>query len=245
MMKKIAGTLLMLFSLNGLFAQSCAVSVDSLKGQYKGDCKNGKADGIGTATGTDTYTGSFKNGYPDGEGKYSWKNGSWYEGQWKKGLFDGKGTLSKIDESKKDSLIIVSGFWKKGKYTGAVEKPYTITAITNNFNNISFRKLNNTQSEISIVVKCITSGASDVANVHLPKPKLVSMETLKGRFQQQVTDESSSLISNSYTFRQVSFPFHAVFSFETPSMYQNLHVEKIEVEILETGNWYMQLNIDN
>src|SRR5664279_1389178 len=85
------------FFLTHTFAQPCEVNIDSLKGQYSGDCKKGKAEGQGTATGIDSYTGSFKNGYPEGQGKYTWKNGNWYEGEWKKGLYEGQGTLSVAD----------------------------------------------------------------------------------------------------------------------------------------------------
>ena len=55
-----------------LFSQNCFVAVDSLKGQYTGDCKNGKANGTGTVKGIDSYAGSFKNGYPNGVGTYTW-----------------------------------------------------------------------------------------------------------------------------------------------------------------------------
>ena len=72
------------FFTTGLLSQSCAVSVEALKGQYTGGCKNGKAEGTGTAAGIDSYTGSFKNGYPDGQGKYTWRNGDWYDGFGKK-----------------------------------------------------------------------------------------------------------------------------------------------------------------
>jgi hypothetical protein len=95
-------------------SQSCEVKVDSLKGQYSGGCKNGLANGNGTATGTDSYRGNFKNGYPDGEGKYTWKNGSTYEGSWKKGVFDGMGTLKKVSNT--DDTIDMSGFWSEGTY---------------------------------------------------------------------------------------------------------------------------------
>ena len=244
-MKTTVFTLLLLFFLYGLQAQSCTVRVDSLQGKYSGECKKGKADGMGTAIGVDTFTGSFKNGFPDGAGKYTWHNGDWYNGQWKNGVFEGRGTLYKKDALHPDSLIIISGYWKKGQYTGAYEKPYTITALTNNFNDINFRKLNNTKTEFSIIVKSITSGASTLGDVHLPKPRLTGIQPLLGRFEQQVSDESSSLMHNQYTFRKVSFPFHAIFSFETAGKGENLHTEKIEVEIMEMGNWYLQLSIDN
>ena len=63
------------FIVTPLLSQPCSVSVDSLKGEYNGDCKKGKAEGKGTAVGIDSYKGNFKNGYPNGEGKYIWKNG--------------------------------------------------------------------------------------------------------------------------------------------------------------------------
>ena len=74
-MKQILFYFLTIFITPTVLSQSCDVKVDSLKGQYTGGCKNGEANGNGTATGTDSYTGNFKNGYPDGEGKYTWKNG--------------------------------------------------------------------------------------------------------------------------------------------------------------------------
>jgi hypothetical protein len=226
-------------------AQSCTVSVAALNGTYSGDCKNGKADGTGTATGTDSYTGSFKNGYPDGEGKYTWKNGNTYDGFWKKGLFEGKGTLKKTDDTKTDSLIIITGFFKKGKYIGQYENPYVVTALTNNINDLNTRKLNNARSEITITLKSITAGGATLSNPVMPKPKLINIQEITGRFDQQVNDESSSMVSNRYTLRGVKFPYHAIFSFETSDATKTLHTEKIEVEILESSNWFIQVGIDN
>jgi len=42
--------------------------VPALQGTYDGGCKNGMAQGKGTARGTDTYMGFFKNGLPNGKG---------------------------------------------------------------------------------------------------------------------------------------------------------------------------------
>ena len=226
-------------------AQPCIVTVNALKGSYKGDCRKGKADGMGTATGTDTYTGNFKNGYPDGEGKYTWKNGSTYDGFWKNGLFDGKGTLSKIDDSKTDSLIVITGFWKKGQYTGKYEKPYVVTPLTNNISDINIRKLNTGRAEIILNVKSITSGGTSLSNPIIPKPQLTDIQYIEGRFDQQANDETSSLATNKYTLRGVKFPFHAILTFETTGTSAKLHVEKIEVEILESNNWFIQVSIDN
>ena len=243
MKKQILLYFVSLFSTTGLLSQSCNVSVDSLKGQYTGDCRKGKAEGKGTAIGIDSYAGNFKNGYPDGQGKYTWKNGSWYEGFWKNGLFEGQGTLNKINNDEPHSAVVLTGFWKKGKYIGRYEKPYIVSSLTNNISDINIRKLNSTTSEITITVKSITGGASTLSNPALPKSRLIDIQTIEGRFDQQVTDETSSTITNKYIFRKVTFPFYAILSFETTGT--KLQAEKVRLEIFENCDWYVQVSIDN
>jgi hypothetical protein len=242
-MKQILFYFITIFITTTALSQSCDVYVDSLKGQYTGGCKDGEANGNGTAKGTDSYIGNFKNGYPDGEGKYTWKNGSTYEGSWKNGLFDGVGTLNKVDNTTGKS-IVMSGFWKKGNYVEKHDKPYVVHILTNNITDASVRKINTNGSEVTINVKCITGGASNVMNQHLPKARLVDIQQIEGRFEQQVADESASLISNKYTLRNVTFPFYAIFSFETKND-TKFDSEKVGVELFEDGTWNIQVNIDN
>jgi hypothetical protein len=244
MKKQILLYLLSFFSGTSLLCQNCIVSIDSLKGQYIGECNKGKADGKGTAIGADSYTGYFKKGYPDGEGKYIWKNGSWYEGSWKNGLFEGWGSLTKITEIKRDSTVTLTGLWEKGKYIGKYEKPYVVRSLTNNINDISIRKLNSTESEITITVKSITGGASTLTNnAVLPKSRMVDIQIIEGWFEQKITDETSSLVTNKYIFRKVTYPFSAIISFETVGL--KLPVERVEIQLFENANWYIQVNIDN
>lgn len=243
MKKQILLYFILLFLTTDLLSQSCSVNVDSLKGQYIGDCRKGKAEGKGTAIGIDSYTGNFKNGSPDGYGKYIWKNGSFYEGLWKNGFFEGQGTLQKVNNNKQDSADVLTGFWKKGKYIGRYEKPYIVHSITNNISDINIRKLNSTTSEITITVKNITGGASSLSNTLLPKCRLINIEPIEGRFEQLITDETSSSITNKYIFRKVTYPFYAIFSFETIGA--KLQVEKVGVELFENCDWYVQVSIDN
>src|ERR1700712_4901624 len=122
-MKTISLLLSLVLFVNITSAQTtaCSVALDSLKGTYEGECKNGKAEGFGKATGADNYEGTFKNGLPEGTGTYKWQNGDWYTGTWKKGLMDGKGEYySKVLNSRKH------GFWKKNIYKGEYEKPYEL-----------------------------------------------------------------------------------------------------------------------
>jgi len=242
-MKKALLHLIILFSIKDSLAQSCVVSVQELVGQYAGGCKKGKADGQGMAVGTDKYIGAFTNGQPHGRGKYEWKDGGSYDGQWKLGLFDGSGTLKRPHETKRDSMIVVQGFWKKGKYVGLYEKPYLVNMLTNNITDVNVRKLNNTHSQIIVTVKSVTGGAASNSGVALPKTRLTNIEVIEGRFEQQLADETSSPISNKYSFRQVTFPFYAVLTFAATGTF--LPPEKIRIEVRESGNWYVQVAIDN
>jgi hypothetical protein len=109
---------------------------------------------------------------------------------------------------------------------------------------VNVRKLNDKESEITINVKCITGGASDIGHTYLPKARLVNIQQVEGRFQQEVSDESASLVSNKYIFRNVTFPFHAIFSFETQNE-AKFDSERVGVELFEDGKWNIQVNIDN
>jgi hypothetical protein len=229
------------FFLTHTFAQPCEVNVDSLKGLYSGDCKKGKAEGRGTATGIDSYTGSFRNGYPEGQGKYTWKNGNWYEGEWKKGLFEGQGTLSRADSSKSSGIRVLAGFWKKGTYLGAYEKPYVVHVLTNSISDVNIRKQNCTTGEVTFIIKSITGGASSLGNPNLPKPILVDIQAIQGRYDQEVRDESSSKVFNKYIFRGITYPFYAIFSFQVND---KLTTERVGIEFSENCNWYVQVSID-
>src|SRR5688500_4937365 len=94
---------------SNVYAQDCLVALESIKGTYEGGCDKGKANGKGKASGSDTYEGEFKNGLPEGQGKYNWKNKSFYVGSMKKGLRDGKGEMHYILTSGYDSTV--TGFW--------------------------------------------------------------------------------------------------------------------------------------
>ena len=223
--------------------QECQVKADSLMGTYSGGCKNGLAEGTGTATGTDTYTGSFRKGWPEGEGKYTWKNGSCYEGSWKHGKRDGKGTYQTTNTGNDSVTLITAGYWKDDKYTGNFLNPYNVELFTTNVSEFSIRKLNSTTPEITINVKSVTGGASNLFNPSFPKTRLINIEILEGKFEQRVNDENSSKFVNNYTLKQVTFPFHAIFSFETENAKRQ--VERVGVEILESANWYIHAMVEN
>jgi len=133
---------------------NCRVLLKEISGSYHGGCKDGLADGKGTASGEDSYTGTFKNGLPEGKGVYKYKNGNMFFGYWKNGLKNGKGEFKNLIDGK---ATIVKGYWKDGDYVGITEpdEEYRITNLTaienykiknekgdRDFIEISFEKVN-------------------------------------------------------------------------------------------------------
>jgi hypothetical protein len=212
-------------------AQDCTVTVDSLVGKYTGDCKKGKAEGMGRAEGKDTYVGMFKAGRPDGQGKYSWKSGNWFEGQWVKGLQDGEGTMVyKLPH--KDS--IVTGFWKKGKYIGLYEKPYLIHKRSQHITDVTCKKENNTMPQIRLFLNSETGGLTTSFNSQpVTKPEISDIQVTVGTFLRRVVNDSHAK-KTEYLLEAVSFPFRAMFTV-------NNGFDFFEIEILEAGNWSVEV----
>lgn len=111
--------------------QSCKVLDPDIATFYKGDCKDGFANGQGIAQGRDLYKGGFKNGQTHGEGKYTWGQLSeWTDEAWEgffyKGERTGFGTLTYGPNSKRRPIqtsphvrqseqVRLIGIWISGK----------------------------------------------------------------------------------------------------------------------------------
>lgn len=115
------------FALNQLntFSQdACKVLIPEISGKYKGDCKNGLADGKGVAEGKDKYVGKFKKGLPNGQGVYTWSTGEVYNGSWREGRKQGDGEYT-FKSNGIDSTTI--GTWKDDVFARKrVQSPYTV-----------------------------------------------------------------------------------------------------------------------
>ncbi len=219
-----------------LFGQeTCKVSLVSISGKYEGQCKKGKADGEGTAEGIDKYTGTFKDGLPSGKGTYYWKNGDSYSGEWLKGKMEGQGTKTIKRNGKADS--IVNGFWKKDIYAGKYEKPYIISAQTNQIARIEVRKIsqdqiNNITIELSNTSGGVPSlGVSAIGN----KASLSDIIILSGAYLRTVNMNDGPK-GTTLKLLEVTFPFKARYK---------IGAQEMTIEILEPGDWLINAFLNN
>lgn len=207
------------------YSQNCKVSIPSISGTYEGECKSDKANGKGKSIGVDTYEGNFKNGYPEGEGKYAWKDGNWYEGNFKAGLRSGIGTLHYSRVDKPDSSL--SGYWAKDKYLGKYEYPYKVLSTSYMVKSASVSVGDkNDIPQIVILLSSVTGGSVDLHG-SIPKPILTSIDIKNGSYinKQEVTTLEKT---NMYTLTNVIFPFSAVF---------RIGGDDVAVDFNNSGNW--------
>jgi hypothetical protein len=235
-MKQLLFLLVLSTSITHVSAQNseCKVLLDSIKGSYTGECKNGKAEGTGTAIGTDTYAGEFKNGKPEGKGKYTWANGDYYFGGWKKGLKDGKGELH-LPVNGVDSVIY--GYWSKGVYKGKYERPYIIHNTSSNIGRIDVSKIKSGSSKITIEVLS-SIGSGTVTSTNSTSNQGVAAATSVGAASlTEIRLQAGSYISKFVTklsnkeinvLQNVIFPFKAILVFGN---------SMVELEILEDSEW--------
>lgn len=89
--------------------QNCKVLFPALDSIYMGECKKGLANGSGEAWGKFYYKGKFVNGYPHGEGRAEYRDGTVYTGSWKDGLRNGQGTVTFRENG---NLVEKTWIWK-------------------------------------------------------------------------------------------------------------------------------------
>jgi hypothetical protein len=133
---------------------SCKVLLEKISGKYSGKCLNGLANGKGKSIGEDTYIGNFKDGLPDGKGKYVYKNGDNFFGYWKDGKKDGKG---KFEYSLNGEKCFLIGYWKKDEYVGVTEPGvlYRVSSSSGiiNYNVEKVKSVDMQNKEISFSIK--------------------------------------------------------------------------------------------
>lgn len=188
---------------------------------YKGDCKNGLAEGKGDASGRDHYVGEFKKGLPHGKGTYEWSTGEVYEGDWRRGLRQGSGEFFFIENGKDTTL---SGRWLKDEFVGSNSKeaPYKIIYKYNigRLNFINYGASKGAGNDIRIK---ILRGIAEVS---------VSGLTING-------DSGSMWTEGDFVgFRNVEFPFTGKIIFSAPNAFNAATLaSELEFVINQLGKW--------
>jgi len=214
-----------------VFSQDCTVSMESLKGSYTGECKKGKADGKGKATGTDTYEGEFKSGLPNGEGIYTWKNGNVYSGHFSKGMMDGKGHLLIKRSNASDS--IVDGYWKKDMYAGKYESPYKVYSKGSGIDQLDISYKRDENRRLIINVSNTSAGAASFGGGSR-SAKVDNIIMFSGSIgRMDVTSSGPKNIQS--TVYDVLYPTR---------MKIVIGGDEIEVEFYETGTYTLNVNIN-
>lgn len=216
-MKYVAAILLFLITSISVAQQTCEVKLAEIKGNYTGDCENGKASGKGKSVGTDEYEGDFKDGYPEGKGMYIWKDGHYFIGSFKKGKKEGKGDM--YYEGAKGDDSVITGYWKKDKYVGHYENKYEVVASTTHIGKVNFSLLNEKGDDILITVHQLRDIAINISSI------TILADQYNNKTSQQLSNSSITNITD------VVFPFRAIFYLSNGESVDLLFNEKGDYDV--------------
>ena len=200
----------------------CKVLMPSIAGAYSGDCKKGLASGKGIAQGIDHYDGQFIKGLPQGNGIYTWANGSYYQGQWAKGRKEGIGKMV-YRTSDRDS--VVTGYWNNDRFTGKiVYSPYSITR-NRGVVRFGFRKI--TDSGDDILIKIYLGG---------------ELNTNIEEFSMAYDSGSEFQMGSSVGIQNIQFPLTVKITYRTWNQFHSSQSDvTFEFELFEPGKWELTL----
>lgn len=205
------------------FAQNCKVLDPDLAGVYTGECKSGKAEGLGKAVGTHTYEGEFKGGLPDGIGTYSDEKGNSFKGGFKKGKREGEGVA--VLKSETGETTTITGFWKKDVYIGQYEYTYKVINKTYMVSSVSttFEPANSIPT-IEVNLESVTGGSVDIHG-DIPKPTLSETIFLKGSYQ-NINAITTQQKRNTYILQNLIYPAFVIFKIGSEEVQINFNEQK-------------------
>ncbi len=212
-------------------AQNCKVDLPEINESYEGECKSGKADGIGIAKGkVDKYEGQFTKGKPNGRGTYTWADGHYYVGEWKNGIKEGQGEMHYKTTEGNDSLI--TGTWKKDKQI-ANEKPYDVLLKTQNITKLQVTNTTSNDNQIVFEISNTSAGLGAMTSGSTSPMKVTDFQILQGVY----TDVVQSNTANKSITRIINpvFPFRIRLSFSN---------ESLDILFKEKKNWNVKIEFN-
>lgn len=231
--KHTASFICMIIIAGNLAAQDCGVEKAELKGTYTGDCKKGKANGKGKATGKDSYEGDFKSGLPEGEGVYKWQNGNEFMGYFVKGMKEGKGKLIYKRVNNTDSLV--EGFWKKDIYVGKYEHPYRVINRSKLVTDVEVEYKSDPYNKVTFFITNTSGGAALADGPELPKLKVDEIQAMTGAYGRLFHNETHAKKTES-VIEDIRFPFR---------MKATIGTEEVEIEFREPGTYVVNLRVND
>lgn len=226
---------------NNVYAQdeTCKVLSADLKSFYKGECKNGLANGEGEAKGIiNHYTGTFKNGKPNGKGTCYYGDSIFYSGNFQDGIKEGKGELHYLQTGQPDSVI--KGYWSGDEFRG---KKYTTYNLSGSIPfarmeiNPSSQSGNSISFEISTTTGSPTgsftgSGAGGSGYILTLVELTAYPENAVLPFFTRIEDARKSI----YTFKLMNFPTTLRARFSTG--------DNFELELYKAADWKVRIALN-
>jgi hypothetical protein len=199
----------------------CKVLLPALDSVYAGGCKNGLAHGAGEAWGRFHYTGRFVAGYPQGQGRAEYPDGSVYDGAWKKGMRNGKGTFSFMEKGQPVEKVYS---WDNDTIRSEI-KPPPYKVITQR--NISRLRVFRQGEGNSVWFYPNSTGgvATDLVDVQL------------------IGSSGKELnINPKLGYEEVTFPFRGSIRYKAWNQLRTTQFEiLLEIEVSEPGNWVVEI----
>lgn len=200
---------------------TCKVLLSALDSVYVGDCKKGLADGSGEAWGKFYYKGKFVSGYPQGQGRAEYRDGTVYDGSWKKGLRNGKGTMTFMENGQ---TVEKTWIWENDTRQKEVLAP-AYKVIT---------KRNITRLNV------FSQGEGETVWFHPMSDGGVASDfqdfSLSGSSGSEVTH------SPKIGYENVTFPFTGTIRYKAWNKLRTMQYELfLEIEITRPGNWTVQI----
>jgi hypothetical protein len=200
--------------------ENCKVLVPQIDSIYTGKCKNGLANGKGTAIGIDSFTGFFSKGWPV-KGTYTWAGGNSYTGDLNEGKRNGEGKLT-IKLADRDSIL--NGLWENDKYLGP--KPNAPRVIIKyNIDSYNYKKVGDTKMRVLINLTQNGSRNATVSNLRI-----------------DASSGTETAIGNLEGFENITFPVIIKVSYTTMNKIKTMTLNvNFEFEISEPGDWVVDI----